>query len=347
MDDVYDLSVEYPPLLPPPRQGLDTEKVGALLVAASGAAVDVRTALEDPNIDPKLKALINLNLAILETLEAVFECGLKPLSGPASGRGTGSGRSGAVGAVAPPVPDRPKTVPGLNELKESLCKADKESIMFEANLGPNTQANRNNLAAAFSASIRTAAIDKAKAAGECPAEAVRVMDDVLSCVTDMEFIGSASQKFLSKNLTDTRNNTFCTMPVKFKFDSRDTRIHFETSMRNFCNLRVGISLPKPVRLEQAAFLASLRERYPGDAVTVRPDIRSRTLFALRKIGGEGPWERCAETLLLSPEIMLPTFIPRKRVPLPTETAVAAAAGSLQIEMQGVEGAGGESGSQQS
>jgi hypothetical protein len=336
VDAVFDLSLDYPPLVPPERQNLDTEKVKGLMVAAVSASEDVRKAIEDPEIDPNIKKLCILNIAIMEALGAVVESGIVPLSATANGRGAAGGAAGASGsggARAPPVPEKPRVEPGLNELKDSLAKADTESIMFEADLGPNTLANRNSLAAAFSNTVRTAAITKARDAGSDPAEAVRVMDDVLSCVTDMEFIGSASQKFINnRNANDTRNNKYCTMPIKFKFDNKDTRIHYKTSMRTFCNLQVGISLPKQVRQEQAAFLSAVRDRYPGDTVTVRPDIRARKLFALRKVGGEGPWERLPESLVLNPEIMLPGFVPRKTVQL---TPVAA----MDTE-QPVEGAHG-------
>jgi hypothetical protein len=51
------------------------------------------------------------------------------------------------------------------------------------------------------------------------------MDDALSCVSDMEFLGAKSKKFLKEG--DMRSNTFCTMPVKFRFDDKHSRINFE------------------------------------------------------------------------------------------------------------------------
>jgi hypothetical protein len=326
IDMVYDLSVDYPPLVSPKKLGLDLEKVKGMIVAAGSAAEEVRAMAEDPNLDPKVKILSNLTLSILDALSAAVESGIAPISGATLGRNFVGGRSG-TGGNAPPVPEKPQPIPGAKELREGLVKADRESIMFEVDLGPNTMANRNGLATAFSASVRKAAVDKALTAGTDPAEAVRVMDDVLSCVSDMEFIGSASQKFLSKKKDDPRNNKFCTMPVKFKFDDRNTRIHFEKTMRDVCNLRAGISLPKPVRLEQAAFLSALKEKYPNDAITVRPDIGAAALYALRKVGGEGSWINCQERLVLSPGIMLPTFVPRKMVALAPSIEVGGEGGT--------------------
>jgi hypothetical protein len=313
IDLVFDHSVEYPPLSQPDRPVFDLMKVKGLMVAAGSAAEDIRPLIDDPDTDPKLKNLGKLTLTILDALGAVIECGLAPLSGAAASKAAGGAVNG--GAKAPPISAKPAPTPGQRELKESLEKADRESIMFEVDLGKNTLANRSALAAAFSNTVRKAAIDIATASGKDPTEAVRVMDDTLSIVSDMEFIGSSSQRFISKKANDIRSNTFCTMPVKFKFEDRNSRIHFEKSMRDHCNFRAGISLPKPVRLEQAAFLSALKERYPQDAITVRPDIRSASLYALRKVGGEGAWVGCPERLSLSPSIMLPNFVPRKSMTL--------------------------------
>jgi hypothetical protein len=273
IDSVFDRSVEYPPLNPPEKPQLDIEKVKGLMVTAGSAAVEIRPLLDDPATDPKFKNLGILALSILDALGAVIESGLAPMSAS----GIFKGGAGRGGTTAPPVPAKPQAAPGTKELRESMIKADCESVMFEVNLGSNTMANRAGLANAFSNAVRKSAVDSAISAGKDPAEAVRVMDDALSCVLDMEFIGASSQKFISKRQGDIRNNTFCTMPIKFKFDDRNSRIHFEKSMRDHCNMRAGISLPKPVRMEQAAFLTALRERYPNDAITVRPDTRSCSL----------------------------------------------------------------------
>jgi hypothetical protein len=189
--------------------------------------------------------------------------------------------------------------------------------LYDTNLGNVTIANRNNLAAAFSAGIRNAAIEKAVSEKADPAEAVRIVDDALSCVQDMEFIGSQSQKFINRNNeNDSRNNTFCTMPIKFKFEDRNMRIHFETTIRSQCGLKSQISLPKPIRLEQAAFLRALKARYPGEIVSVRPDIPSATLRAVRKLHGAESWTRCWEVLQLAPGTMLPGYVPRDVIVLP-------------------------------
>jgi hypothetical protein len=327
IDEIYDLSAEYPPLCMPQRPGFDLEKVKGLLVAAGSAAEDIRPLIEDPNTDPKILIFAKFSVALLEVLNAAVDCGLSPLataavSDPRTGSGSGSTGSAFGKSRAPATAPKPVVAPGLKELREGLEKADKESILFEANLGTATIANRQALAAAFSAGIRTAAVEKAVATGKDPAEAVRVMDDVLSCVNDMEFVGASSKKFISKNENDERNNKFCTMPIRFKFDDRDTRIHFETCIKNHCGLRAAISLPKPIREEQTAFQKAVKTKYPEEIVAIRVDTRSGVLRAFRKLHGQKEWTKCPESVDLLPGTLLPGYKPRQVFALEPEVQVA-------------------------
>jgi hypothetical protein len=319
IDSVYDLSADFPPLSMPQRPGFDLDKVKGLMVVAGAAAEEVRPFMEDPNTDPKLIAFAKLNFAVLDALNAVVDCGIAPLSAGAGGAsmnlsGTGSGagnRNLFENRKAPATAPKPAAAPGLKELKEGLEKADKESILFEANLGSATLANRKALAAAFSTGLRNAAVEKANAEGKDPAEAVRVMDDVLSCVNDMEFVGPSSKKFISNNSNDVRNNTFCTMPIRFKFEDRSARIHFESSIKSLCGLRAAISLPWAIREEQRAFQRAVKSNYPEEIVTVRVDTRLHLLQAYRKLQGQKEWIKCPESLELLPGTLLPGYSPRQ------------------------------------
>jgi hypothetical protein len=298
------------------------------VVAAATAAVDVRTMVEDPALDPKLMTLAKLNLALLDAITATVENGITPLSAASAGKG---GRGGTVGSGPPVPPSKPVVLPGIKELRLAMEKADTESVIFDANLGPVTMANRGSLAAAFSAGIRGATIENAKERGQDPAEAVRLMDDAISCVTDMEFIGVSSKQHSSRN--GEQNKGYCTMPVKLRFGERGARIHFETMVRKHCGVKASISLPKPVRIEQAAFLRAVRERYPGKIVTVRPDMHNLTLNVFCKEDKAKHWDECPEFLELCPGTMLPGYTPRELITLsPAAAGVPSVVTVLQEPM---------------
>jgi hypothetical protein len=76
-----------------------------------------------------------------------------------------------------------------------------------------------------------------------------------------------------------------------------------------------MSLPKPIRIEQAAFQKALRDRYKSDLIMVRPDVRTLRLVSFRKEGGKGKWFRGQEELVLAPRIMLPGYKARELIEL--------------------------------
>jgi hypothetical protein len=333
IDVVFDLSEAYPPLTPPQRPKIDIVKVQGLMVAATSAAGVLRPMIvEESEIDPKTLAVAKLSLALCDAFEALVECGIMPLSSNTVSRSSGGGGTGGE-RMAPVPPPKPVAPAGLKELREGLEKADRESILFDADLGKVTLANRKSLAAAFSAGIRAAAVSNARAANEDPAEAVRVMDDALSVVQDMDFIGASSKPFHGKTETDLRNGTFCTMPIKFKFEDRDSRIHFETSMRKLCTLRASMSLPFAIRKEQAAFQKAIRERYPEEVTTVRVDTLSMSLQAYKKADGEKKWTKCPEKVALPPGILLQGYSPREHFVLPPLINVEAGAAQSEAPME--------------
>jgi hypothetical protein len=305
IDQVYDLGAQYPPLNPPEKPKFDISVIKDLVVAAGVAGGEVRAMLEDPAMDERMKAFGNLSMALLAAVEALLESGFVPLSG---------GGIAAAVKKSPVPPAKPTPVPGLKELKEGLEKAERECVLFGANLGPATLANRQALASAFSSGVRSAVITKAAAKGAEPDEKIRDLDDALSCVLDMEFIGGKSQKYIKEG--DPKSNSYCTMPVKFKFDDRNSRINFERTLRDCSDLRASISIPKPIRMEMKAFKTALEPRYPGEVVAVRLDTFRASLYAVRKKDGADSWERCEEKLALPPGILLSGYEPRKTIVLP-------------------------------
>jgi hypothetical protein len=332
IDRVFDLSEPYPPLTPPAKPQLDLTEIRSLLVAATVAGEEAGKLFEEPELDPKIKTFGNLTLALLGVVSAIVENGLIPLNNGQMGASSGSGVNNGGGAAAAiesgtgtgsgnrdkyhPPPPPPKQASGIRELVESLDKADTESVLFDANLGNVSIGNRSNLVAAFSGGLRAAAISVAEAKGGDPAEAVRAMNDALDCVSDMDFIGIKSELQKDRAGMDTNKAKYFTMPVKLRFDDRNSRLHFEKSIKTHCGLRAVMSLPKTLREEQALFSKAMRERYPGAIISVRPDRHSLHFVAFRKETTSNRWTKCSESIPIPPGVMLPHYKSRTSITLP-------------------------------
>jgi hypothetical protein len=142
------------------------------------------------------------------------------------------------------------------------------------------------------------------------------MNDALGCVGDMDFIGIRSVPIKVREHGNQPVKDCHTMPVKLRFDDVNSRLHFERTVKRVCGLRATMSLPKPIREEQAVFVRAVRESYPGMIVTARPDPVTLQLIAFRKNHGEGKWIKCSEAVAIPHGILLPGYNARKEIALP-------------------------------
>ncbi len=327
----FDLSRDFLPATNPVKPIIDPGEIKTLLVAASAISAEVIPALDAPDAPPELKKIATMMLSFVALMEAVVEKGIVPLAAAASsnlGGGGPAGRGYAATArrqLTPPTTPKPP-VPGRRELVEALEKSEKESVLFNADLGPLAVSNRTVLNANFSSALKKQTEEKATKDRRDLAENIRLVDDALSCVENMEFLGQRSKKFINNNnLADPRNNTFTTMPIRFEFASRASRVNFERTLRDCCGARAVQSHPEPVRREMVVFRKALQERYPDEIVMVRPDSATLRLVAYKKVDNAPRWEDCEESHPIPLGIMLPGYASPNRIILPAVAGHGAAA----------------------
>jgi hypothetical protein len=242
----------------------------------------------------------------LDLVSAVVEDGILPMSSSIA-----SPSFAAVAGSRPTntAPARPRPEQGTAELRAALTAADKTAVVFDADLGPSPVANRSALNNALAAGLKAATQKVADATGGDIAEGIRLVNDALSCADNVEFLGQTTSRKIDK--TDPAKPItlpFCTMPVRLDFPDRNTRIHFERTVRKHCNLKASISLPAPIRKYQGLYLQALKERHHGKFVMVRPDTASLGLVAFLKEEGDRTWKRCPGHHPIPRGIMLPDFV---------------------------------------
>ncbi len=80
MDDAFDITRLYPPLVHPPKPLFDVEAIQALMVDASSKAEFIKATSEDPNVDNVTKNFAIANLTFFALLTAVVEKAVIPLA---------------------------------------------------------------------------------------------------------------------------------------------------------------------------------------------------------------------------------------------------------------------------
>jgi hypothetical protein len=189
-------------------------KIRNLLVKATEAAVPVRVRVADDSVAAETRELAIASIALMEALGAVVEAAIIPLAGLLSGSGP---PAAAVAGSSSTSRGDPVVAPGLPELKAALATEDKTAVVFDADLGPSRVSNRSTLNTAFTAGIRAATLKSAADSGGETSEAVRLVNDALSCADNLDFLGEASSKKVDKR--DPANPVFgnyCTSPCPLK-----------------------------------------------------------------------------------------------------------------------------------
>jgi hypothetical protein len=316
LNSVYDLTRDFPPPTVPDRPALDVAAIKSVLVEAAAMAESLKPVLSKDDSTEESKAVFNMFSTLVNLVGLMIEKGIEPLSSVVtgvSGGPTGRGYAAAARRLANPPSTTPKPpIPGKKELVEALDKAEKEAILFGADLGPVSIANRGVLNVNLTTDIQKKVMEKtADKPTAVTTEALRVVEDALSCVENIDFMGPRSKMTSKGDGTD-----FCTMPIKLSFADKDSRINFERSMRDHTGLRASQSLPQPIRREMAVFRRALEERYNNEIIMVRPDSRHLEFSAFRKQDGDKKWTQCCETHPIPIGIMLPGFKESTRVTLP-------------------------------
>jgi hypothetical protein len=268
IDAAYDLSRDFLTNNPPPKPVLDPAAIKEVLVTATALVSNIKPILEKPDTSDDMKNIVGMMMVMLTVLEAVVEKGIEPLSAAVTGIGNvSSGRpfSNAARRLMNPPPPPPTAVkpaqPGGKELVDALKKSELESVIFGANLGPKPVSNRSILNNCFSADLDRKTKGRAAKDNADTAESLRLVEDALSCVEQIEFLGGRSKPYVNNwKSDDPLNNTFNTMPVKVVFEDKQARINFELTLRDYSGLRAVQSYPPP---SAAKWLSSAKPLWNG------------------------------------------------------------------------------------
>jgi hypothetical protein len=153
-----------------------------------------------------------------------------------------------TGPAAPPASSRPRAEPGTAELKAALATAEKTVVVFDADLGRSPVANRATLNGAFAAGLKAATVKVAEESGGDINENIRIVNDALSCADNVEFVSQTmSRKIDNRDPANPIVSPYCTMPVKLDFPDKNTRLHFERTLRKHCGIKASMSLPFQIR----------------------------------------------------------------------------------------------------
>ena len=299
----------------------EISKMRSLLASATSVVEDLKGEMSSKNFDSKTNMVANAIIVLFTLTEAIANAVVPWMERQDDSDGDSDSGSDSDGISV--FAHNTSRTPQVNAPCSPLCStahcqdtqhsitlhncldsAERSAILFDANLGHQPTANRDNLTHALWSGVKSAAISKAEREGTNASSAIKLVDYAVSCVTSTEFLGTRSTLFENKqNKGDPRNKSFCSMPVKLTFRDRGSRINFEQTMRTLCNLRATISLPKPIRELRTSLAEDVRSNVPNRFVSIRLNSENQSLVALTKKDASSQWEQHSVTKIPPPHIL--------------------------------------------
>jgi hypothetical protein len=277
--------------------------------------------------------------------------GMATQGGVIPGSGSGSGSGSGLGNRIPPTPQLnniPSNKGGTNEgggrslptngvprnishggnrrdsliesgtpleqrFREAIRTAEKSTLIFNLDMGRVPVMNKDTMSKRATLALSAMAAEREKSNTSVPSEdSVETLDDVLSLVKNMEFFGDTTKTY--RHPRDKKSGLFCTVPVKYEFRDRDTRMRAETVLRSSCGIQCATPYPVMVKECIRQIVQRVKRQNPGNFVKVTVDTRDLTFKVARKPPDDDPdpgWKYRIGDIPI-PEIVMDTSI--RRVP---------------------------------
>jgi hypothetical protein len=194
-----------------------------------------------------------------------------------------------VPAPVPKLQPGPRKDPKVQAFQDAVKHSERSTLIFNLNLGSKKTLNEKSILSQATLALSAAAAEVEGNKGRNPTrEAVVALDDVMSVTQNVTLYGKVTRPYENKtNPQDPNNKTFFTMPIRYEFKDKDTRIEAETILRDTCN--VDCATPYPVILRSCIkqVIDHFRKTYPNDYIKVQVDTNNLTLKVARKVKGSG------------------------------------------------------------
>jgi hypothetical protein len=275
----------------------------------------VRKALLDcKDLTPALREVLGGMISSMDNMTNAFETLASVVVDNAAV--TPPPKQGQVrgGGAATPTPEQTRK----KKFVQAVTDAEKAILVFNLDMGKVPIMNTNTLARHVTQDITSkAAVAEGKQNGRPAEETIIALDDALSMVSGMDFFGKVTKPFQNKfNKDDPLNGTYCTMPVKMNFKSKEARTRAETMLKKKC--KVSCTVPYPTRLRQMIKETIQAEKvaHPNCFIQVRVDTESLSLKVSRKEGDK--WINNYEVKAIEDKVMDIGTV-RNDIPVPMET----------------------------
>jgi hypothetical protein len=230
-------------------------------------------------------------------------------SGAKSGSGSGSqairlngfvpqGKQKTNAATVPPVP------PEEQSFRDAVKYAEKSTLVFNLNMGSVPILNTDTMSKRATLALTSmAAVAEGNSADKPSKDTIAMIDDVMSVSTGIHFYGSSTKSY--KHPNDTQSGLFCTVPVRYEFNDKDTRINAEQILRTKCNAKCATPYPPILRECIRRVINDAKKDFPDNLIKVMVDPTKLALKVARRPNKDDSkkWIYALEDIPLPKEVL--------------------------------------------
>ena len=190
----------------------------------------------------------------------------------------------------------------LRRFKEAVKDAERSTLIFNLDMGKVPIMNQETISKKATLALASmAAKTEGKLSSTPSEESVAAIDDVLSMTTGMSLFGNSTKSYV--NAKDSNSGAFCTIPVKYEFKDKDTRIRAETALRSRC--KVSCATPYPVILRECIrqVVDKVKKKFPGEFVRVNVDSTKLSLNVARRGSKDTNWSYLRDDIFLPKDVL--------------------------------------------
>jgi hypothetical protein len=223
-------------------------------------------------------------------------------TGTGAGAGQGPGRNEGSRSNLDPSNHQPRVVrsrdnseeveelvedPLEKKFREAIKDAEKSTLMFNLDMGRVPVMNTETMRKRATLALTAMAAAKEKKNGPVPSpETIEALDDVLSLVNNMELYGDTTKTY--RHPTDKNSGLFCTVPVRYDFQDKDTRIRAEAILRKSCGVQCATPYPPFVKECIRQLVQRVKRQFPDNYVKVHVDTRDMVFLVARNPPKDDP-----------------------------------------------------------
>jgi hypothetical protein len=202
-------------------------------------------------------------------------------------------------AVAQPPKD-----PKLQAFQDTVKHSEKCTLVFNLDLGRHKTLNEQSILAKATLALSEAAATVEGNKGKPPSrDAVSALDDIMSVTENVTLFGKVTKPYVNNaNPADPRNRTFFTLPVRYEFRDRDTKIEAETILRDTCKVDCTTPYPTILRHYIKQVIDHMKVQYPEQFIKVTVDTANLLLRVTRRHKTKG-WYSLDEPIKLPEEVL--------------------------------------------